>query len=131
DTLKLCTSRTITDTSGDGTYSASFLSRTLRSWFGVRPAAWTSLTSGSEIFPSGRTGTVRLIALLFHTEISSMSSGPIRYSPTSWVWANEWSPSEMVLAGGCSLDTAAVSVANPGPAHNIAHVIPMKSRSIM
>src|SRR5439155_18690711 len=56
---------------------------TSRSWGGVTPAACTSLSSGSEILPSGRTGTVRLMAGLFHTAISSRSSGPIRYSPSA------------------------------------------------
>ena len=50
----------------------------MRNWVGVRPAACTSLTRGNEILPSGRTGTVRLMAVLFQTEISSTSSGPMR-----------------------------------------------------
>ena len=37
-----------------------------------------SLTSGSEIMPSGRTGTTRLSSGFFHTWTSSTSSGPIR-----------------------------------------------------
>src|SRR4029450_2979082 len=45
------------------------------------PAACTSLTSGSDSFPSGRTGTVRhKSGQFFHTVMSSTSSGPIRYS---------------------------------------------------
>src|SRR2546425_7620503 len=56
---------------------------TSRSWGGVRPAACTSLSSGSEILPSGRTGMVRLMAGLFHTATSSTSSGPILYSPSA------------------------------------------------
>src|SRR5262245_16990562 len=45
------------------------------------PAACTSLTSGNDIFPSGRTGTVRhRSGQFFHTVMSSTSSGPIRYS---------------------------------------------------
>src|SRR2546428_304418 len=56
---------------------------TSRSSRGARPAACTSLSSGSEILPSGRTGMVRLMAVLFHTAISSRSSGPIRYSPSA------------------------------------------------
>ena len=46
---------------------------------GVRPAACTSLSRGSEILPSGRTGAVRLTASLLHTETCSTSSGPMRY----------------------------------------------------
>ena len=69
----------MTETSGVGMYSAKlFISRS-RSSIGVRPAAFTSFKSGSEIMPSGRTGTVRLIASFFHTPIWSTSSGPIRY----------------------------------------------------
>src|SRR4029453_18564445 len=45
------------------------------------PAACTSLTSGSDVFPSGRTGTVRhKSGQFFHTVMSSTSSGPIKYS---------------------------------------------------
>jgi len=46
----------------------------------------TSLMSGSEILPSGRTGTVRLSVSFFHTETSSMSSAPIRYVSGAVVW---------------------------------------------
>src|SRR5262245_11744040 len=42
-----------------------------------------SLTSGSDTLPSGRTGTVRLNSGFFQTEISSTSSGPIRYADAS------------------------------------------------
>src|SRR5437867_4595832 len=79
DTLKLLTSLTLTETSGWGMYSASRRVSSSRSSMGVRPAAWTSLSRGSEIFPSGRTGAVRLTASLLHTETWSTSSGPIRY----------------------------------------------------
>jgi hypothetical protein len=68
DTLKLFTSLTLTDTSGCGMYSARRRVTSSRSSMGVRPAACTSLSSGSEIFPSGRTGTIRLTASLLHTE---------------------------------------------------------------
>ena len=80
DTLKLRTSDTITDTSGLGMYSASFFARTSRSSSAVSPAACTSFSRGSEILPSGLTGTARLIGSFFQTEICSMSSGPIRYA---------------------------------------------------
>src|SRR5882672_10342146 len=69
----------MTETSGAGTYSASFFARPSRSCMGVRPL---SFRRGSEILPSGRTGTVRLIVVLFHTPISRTSSGPILYSPS-------------------------------------------------
>jgi len=82
NTLKLdmidgSTSRTITDTSGDGTNSDSRIVNSSRSAAGVRPAAWMSLTSGREILPSGRTGTVLLSSVFFQTEMSSTSSDPI------------------------------------------------------
>src|SRR5262249_31564796 len=71
----------ITETSGDGRYSESCSVRWRRRSMGVSPAAWTSLTSGSETFPSGRTGTGRhRSGQFFHTSTSRMSSGPIRYS---------------------------------------------------
>ena len=78
ETLKLRTSVRVTETSGLGMYSPSFLVRRSRSSIGVRPAASTSFTSGSDTMPSGRTGTVRLMASFFHTEICSVSSGPMR-----------------------------------------------------
>src|SRR6266542_1592435 len=37
-----------------------------------------SFTSGSDTFPSGRTGTMRLSSRFFQTWMSRMSSGPIR-----------------------------------------------------
>src|SRR5262245_3049283 len=67
------------ETSGAGMNSDRSLVRWARSSAGVNPAACTSLTRGSEILPSGLTGTDRLIASLRQTEISSTSSGPIRY----------------------------------------------------
>ena len=88
ETLKLLTSATITETSGLGMYSASFFVRTSRSSSVVSPAATTSFRRGSEILPSGLTGTVRVIASFFHTEMSSMSSGPILYSPSAPIRAN-------------------------------------------
>src|SRR2546425_6723170 len=57
DTLKLRTSDTMTETSWLGMYSASFCVRVSRSSSAVSPAACTSFTSGSEILPSGLTGT--------------------------------------------------------------------------
>ena len=76
--MALCTSRTITEISGAGMKTRSFWVSSARSSIGVRPLAWMSLIKGSEMAPSGRTGTVRLIASFFHTEISITSSGPIR-----------------------------------------------------
>jgi hypothetical protein len=43
----------------------------------VRPAACTSFNNGSDIFPSGRTGTEREISFSFQTSIRSTSCGPI------------------------------------------------------
>src|SRR5262245_19657217 len=71
----------MTETSGEGMYSASWSVRCWRRSIGVNPDACTSLTSGSDSFPSGRTGTVRLRSgQFFHTVMSRTSSGPIRYS---------------------------------------------------
>src|ERR1043165_10110931 len=71
----------MTDTSGEGRYSESCCVRCLGGSIGVNPAAGTSLTSGNDSFPSGRTGTVRhRSGQFFHTVMSSTSSGPIRYS---------------------------------------------------
>jgi len=76
--LALCTSRTITEISGAGMKTRNFCKSSARSSIGVRPPTCTSLIKGSEMAPSGRTGTVRLTASFFHTEISITSSGPIR-----------------------------------------------------
>src|SRR5439155_16622871 len=62
-------------------YSVSASVRWSRNSVGVRPAACTSFSRGSEIFPSGRTGTVRVISVLFHTATSRTSSGPITNCP--------------------------------------------------
>src|SRR5262245_39837774 len=70
----------MTETSGFGMYSVSFSTMAARSSAGVRPAAWMSLSRGSEILPSGRTGVVRLMVVLFQTAMSRRSSGPMRYS---------------------------------------------------
>src|SRR5262245_43235914 len=71
----------MTETSGEGMYSASCAVRCWRRSIGVSPDACTSLTSGSDIFQSGRTGTVRhRSGQFFHTVMSRTSSGPIRYS---------------------------------------------------
>src|SRR6266581_3824912 len=78
-TLTLWISRTSTETVAAGMYSVSAFVRWSRNSIGVNPAAWTSFSSGTEIFPSGRTGTVRVISVLFHTATSRTSSGPITY----------------------------------------------------
>ena len=72
----------MTETFGLGMYSETFRARAPPSSSAVRPMAGTSFRSGSEIFPSGLTGTVRLIASLsfFHTEIRSKSAASIRYT---------------------------------------------------
>jgi len=44
---------------------------------GVRPPAATSPTSGTEIMPSGRTGTVMPSSGLRHTDTCTMSSTPM------------------------------------------------------
>src|SRR6516162_8102018 len=46
----------------------------------VLPAAASSPINGSEIFPSGRTGTVRLSSGSLQTLMSTTSFAPIRYS---------------------------------------------------
>ena len=77
ETRKLCTSAMMTETSGVARNSASAVVSFSRSCIAVRPAAWMSCSSGSEILPSGRTGTVRDNASFCHTETVSTSPGPI------------------------------------------------------
>ncbi len=61
-----------------GTNSARRCVISCRSSTAVSPAARMSLTSGSEIMPSGRTGTTRLSSSFFQTCTSRTSSGPMR-----------------------------------------------------
>src|SRR5437016_6411194 len=86
DILKLRTSVTITATLGVGMYSVNLFESSFRSSEGVRPAAGMSFTRGNEILPSGLTVTVRVKASFFHTEMSKLSSGPIRNSSGSTSW---------------------------------------------
>ena len=80
DTFTLWISRRRTETAGVGRYSVSAFVNVSRSCIGVRPAAITSFSSGREIFPSGRTGTVRVSSGLSHTAMSRTSSGPMTYA---------------------------------------------------
>src|SRR5436853_5514719 len=99
----------MTDTSGDAMNLASRLVRSALSCLGVTPAACTSSSSGREILPSGRTGTVRLRPALFHTVTSRMSSGPIVYS--------------FVGAGGAARElpvpSPSAAAATAAPAHRV------------
>src|SRR5262245_21898434 len=80
DTKRLFIWATITVTSGAVMYSASlWVSRSLSSW-GVSPSALTSSRSGTEMFPSGRTGTSTESSGLRQTLIFKRSVTPIRYS---------------------------------------------------
>src|SRR5262244_3467603 len=86
-------------------YSTSLAMIAARSWVGGSPAACTSLIRGRVILPSGRTGTVRLTVVLFHTAMSSTSSMPILYSgPTGTPPAGACAP------GGAGAGAAAVGV---------------------
>src|ERR1022692_1448384 len=69
------------------------------SFKGVSPAACTSPTSGSEIFPSDRTGIEREISGSFQTLIASTSSLPIT-KLSSCGFAAETSVTEAVFADG-------------------------------
>src|SRR5512143_1341890 len=80
-TLKLLIAVTMMLTTGAFTYfERSCSSLTFSSW-GVTPVACTSPRSGTEILPSGLTGTVTLNSWFPHTEICSTSSSPITYPP--------------------------------------------------
>src|SRR6185369_205447 len=60
-------------------WSATFAANCI----GVSPAACTAYNRGSEIFPSGRTGTGPVSSCSFQTLILSVSSGPITYLGSS------------------------------------------------
>src|SRR5581483_777919 len=98
---------TTTVTRGSATYLLSLSVMEAASCMGVRPAACTSLRSGREIMPSGRTGNVADNSGSFHTDTRSASSRPMMYvelstddgwltvevaalSPFAWLasWAN-------------------------------------------
>src|SRR5580704_3084510 len=68
-----------TVTSGDVTYRDSFFAISCASSAGVFPTATISSTSGIEMRPSGRTGTSIDSSGLRHTNIDSLSPGPITY----------------------------------------------------
>ena len=59
-------------------YLESAFSTSRASAVGVLPSAARSSTSGVEILPSGRTGTVIDSSGLRHTMMLTVSSGPIR-----------------------------------------------------
>src|SRR5688500_9778842 len=80
ETLKLWTSRTMTETSGVWMKAVSALVSDACSCSGVNPAACTSLSTGIETSPSGRTAMARLISVGCHTASSNTSAGPITYS---------------------------------------------------
>src|SRR5512146_313764 len=74
---------TTTVTCGSSMYFFSFTVRSCASWLGVLPDASISPSNGSDILPSGRTGTVLEKSGSFQTATLSMSSGPITYVGSS------------------------------------------------
>src|SRR4030095_5280338 len=67
-------------TCGARTYSASTFSISRASCEDVLPTATMSSTSGVDILPSGRTGTVTDSSGLRQTNTCTVSPGPITYS---------------------------------------------------
>src|SRR5476649_183446 len=70
----------MTLTWGDFTYSPSTFSTSRASCVGVLPTATISSTSGVEILPSGRTGTVDDSSALRQTNTCKLSPGPMMYA---------------------------------------------------
>src|SRR6266545_3240214 len=110
----------MTDTSGEEMYLASLLARSSLSCFGVRPAACTSSSSGSEILPSGRTGTVRLIPALFHTVTSRRSPGPIVYPLVGTGGAARGRPGPSISAATATAAPAHLTVVIAAPVSSTA-----------
>ena len=77
ETYRLFISRTITVTLGAVMNSEKFSVRISLSSVGVSPSACTSSSNGTEIFPSGRTGTSTESSGFFQTVIRRMSVTPI------------------------------------------------------
>ena len=75
-------SETCTETTGSFTIGASLPVISRCSSLAVRPSAVMSPIIGSEIFPSGRTGSLAESAGSFHTSTATTSSLPMRYSAT-------------------------------------------------
>ncbi len=69
---------TTTLTFGDLMYSDKDFSMSRASWDGVLPTATMSSTSGVEILPSGRTGSVAVNSSFWNTETFKVSPGPMR-----------------------------------------------------
>src|SRR5437016_3102439 len=80
NTLRLLICLTTTVTFGSSTYFFDSSTMRSRSCAGVNPAACTSLMSGSEIFPSGRTLTSVLSSLSLQNTTDKTSSAPMVYS---------------------------------------------------
>ena len=87
---------TIMFTCGVRTYSASTFSISRASCEGVLPTATMSSTSGVEILPSGRTGTVTDSSGLRQTNTCKVSPGPMMYSGV-----DDGSGGTGAAAGGC------------------------------
>src|SRR5690348_3133813 len=79
-TLRLLIWRTLTVTCGTFTNGLSFWTNRSCSWIGVKPTTFNSLTSGTVIFPSGRTTTIPESSGSLHTVIASTSRSPMTYS---------------------------------------------------
>src|SRR5690606_39118963 len=89
---------TITVTFGSRTKDPSLLRIASATDIGVRPPADTSPTSGTEIMPSGRTGTVTESSGFRQTLTWIWSSTPIRYALTG---------AENSASSACAADTHA------------------------
>src|SRR5580765_167877 len=129
NTLRLLISLTTTVTFGSSTYF--FDSSTMRSLSsaGVKPDAWTSFRSGSEIFPSGRTVTSAVSSLSRQNTTDSTSSAPMVYS------GGRLTPGPAttgggaaVRAGGCAGAAVAGRAGCACAAHGIA--VPVMAKAV-
>ena len=101
----------MTETSGFGMNSPSAREILSRSCIVVRPEACTSCRSGSEILPSGRTGTTRDSVSFFQTETCNTSSGPITYSDEVALFCAAGGLGDACCATATGVITSAAAVA--------------------
>src|SRR4051812_21654331 len=94
---------TMTLICGERTYSPRTFSISRASTDGVLPTATMSSTSGVEILPSGRTGTVAVSSGLRQTNTWRVSPGPMMWSLVTLLSAGAMTPAAGAGAAGTAV----------------------------
>src|SRR5437660_513750 len=93
-----------------------------RSCSGVSPAAWMSSSSGIEILPSGRTGSVRDIVSFFQTDTCKRSSGPMMYSEARGTDDGDTAGADFVATDLVDACWTPAAFTRPSPARSAAEM---------